>query len=203
MIDAAKLANGIDGPLNRILTVRTSGIILSGGGGILRNSGPADRVTDLLEKIARWCRYRGIPVSSIWVREYGNHRKDHLHIGYHMPPLYDAAFAQQLALWLDEDIGILPEDKPATIASSELRSWQIDGCIKGGTSGRHIAAYLGKSEPNYYFTGWGKRRRNDEKAVRKAGGFGPIEGTLKHHCRWGTSDALGPTQRSRYPEYVN
>lgn len=82
-----------------------------------------------------------------------------------MPTKHDANYAAQLALWLDEAIGLHNGD-PATIATSELGSWQVDGCVKGGSSGHYIAAYFGKSEPNTYFTAWGKERRNNLKGRR-------------------------------------
>ena len=46
-----------------------------------------------------------------------------------MPAKHDFDYAAQLALWLDESIGPHNGD-PATIATSELGSWQVDECIK-------------------------------------------------------------------------
>lgn len=81
------------------------------------------------------------------MREYSNYYGEHLHIGYHMPARYDAAFAQQLAKWFDEGIGE-HDGEDATLALSEDKSWKITGCIRGDASGESLAAYLGKSEPN-------------------------------------------------------
>jgi hypothetical protein len=203
MIDAAELADLEGAPICRLLTIRTSGMRLSGDGGILRDNDAAGSVIDFLNRHARWCRLRGIPVVNIWVREFCTHHREHLHIGYHMPSHYDADYAAQLALWLDEDIG--PHDgKDRTVFKSELGSWLVARCVKGGSSGHHIAAYLGKAEPNDYLTAWGKAKRNHLKQRRRCkGGEGPIEGTSKHHYRWGTSLAVGRTQRDRNGFYSN
>ncbi|MEP5731954.1 MAG: hypothetical protein ABJL67_21545 [Sulfitobacter sp.] len=202
MIDAAKVADLHGTPINRILTIRTAGMVLAGDGGILRDAEPAARIINLLTRFGEWFRQRRIPICYIWVREYCHYHREHLHFGYHIPPEYDAAFARQLALWLDEEVGP-PTEKPSTIVASVLGSWQIDGCIKGDTSGHHIAAYLGKSEPNDYRDGWGKLRRNNLKKRRRLkGGEGPIEGTSKHHYRWGTSLSLGRTQRDINNLYI-
>ena len=76
--------------------------------------------------------------------------------------------------------------------------------VKDAESGHHIAAYLGKAEPNDYLTAWGKTKRNHLKQRRRCkGGEGPIEGTSKHHYRWGTSLAVGRTQRDRNGFYSN
>ena len=115
---------------------------------------------------------------------------------------YDADYAAQLASWLDEDLSPHDDDS-ACVAVSELRSWKIDRCVKGGASGHHIAAYLGKAEPNDYLTVWGKTKRNHLKQRRRCkGGEGPVEGTSKHHYRWVTSLAVGRAQRDRNGFYV-
>jgi len=203
LIDAAKLADREGTPICRLLTIRTAGMRLSDGGGILRNNDTAGSMIDFLNRHARWCRVRGIPVVNIWVREFCSHHGEHFHMGYHMPSHYDAGYAAQLASWLDEDIGP-NDDGSACVAVSELRSWKIDRCVKGGSSGHHIAAYLGKAEPNDYLTAWGKTKRNHLKQRRRCkGGEGPIEGTSKHHYRWGTSLAVGRTQRDRNGFYSN
>jgi hypothetical protein len=198
MIDAAKLADRLGNPINRVMTIRTAAMVQTGGGGILRDSQhPADRVIDVLDRLARWCTYRSIPVCGLWVREFGRHHQEHLHIGYYMAREHDQALANQLSDWLDETIGT-HDGKESTVYISDDQNWHIGRCIKGGTSGLHIAAYLGKSEPNNYSSGWGKPRRNNLKVKRKqTGGEGPIEGTAKHHYRWGTSLAIGRTQRDR------
>jgi hypothetical protein len=203
MIDAAKLADREGTPINRLLTIRTSGMRLSGDGGILRDNDAAGSVIDFLNRHTRWCTWRGIPVVGIWVREFCHHHQEHFHLGYHMPAQHDADYAAQCALWLDEKVGPRTEN-PATVVTSELGSWQIDGCVKSGSSGHHIAAYLGKAEPNDYLTAWGKTKRNHMKQRRRCkGGEGRIEGTSKHHYRWGTSLAVGRTQRDRNGFYSN
>lgn len=203
MMDAAKLAEMLGTPVNRLLTVRTSGMRATGEGGILRNhSRPADCIIDFLHRNSRWCDWRCIPLINIWVREYGSHHGEHFHLGYHMTSEHDLAFSKQLSNWLDEGVGE-HNGKPETLFNSELRSWQIDHCVKAGTSGQNIAAYLGKAEPNEYVTGWGKVRRNSLKQRRRqVGGIGPIERTTKHHYRWSTSEAIGRTQRDRSQLYT-
>ena len=202
MVDAAKLANIEGCPINRVLTVRTSGMVTMGEGGILRNHGPAKRVFDFLDRYRPWCIYRKIPVYHIWVREYGSHHGDHFHMGYHMPAEHDHDYAAQLADWFEEAIR-RHDGSDAIISTSELNSWQIRGCLRGNTTGRYIAAYLGKSEPNDYTDGWDKQRINTLKHRRGyKGGEGEIEGTTKHHARWGTSLPIGRDQRDRNKEWL-
>lgn len=198
MIEAAKCADYIKATLNRIITIRVAGMVRMNAGGVLRNGSPPKVVKDLLDKIMRWLKHRGIPVAFVWVREYSSYHGEHLHIGYHMQEKYDADFAGQIAIWLDEDIGESDGHK-GTIFMSEMKSWNIRKCIRGNTSGKFIAAYLGKSEHNKITTAWGKTKINKRKPIRRKddSGFGPIEGTEKHHYRWGTSYGIGRTQRDR------
>jgi len=197
MVLAASLAEANGYPINRLLTIRTAGMRLSGGGGIFRNGTQPECIRDFLDKNIRWLSYRSIPVANIWVREYSDYHHEHFHFGYHMPAEYDEAFAQQIAAWLDEGIEP-PDDDASTVAMSEDGSWNIRRDVRGNTTGQNIAAYLGKSEPNEITTGWGKTKRNERKHRRRVrGGLGPIEGTSKHHYRWGTSTLIGRTQRDR------
>ena len=202
MVEAAILADALGSPLCRLLTIRTSGMRLSGDGGIFRKGTQSKCIRKLLDKILRWLKYRGIPVALIWVREYSSkywNDGEHLHIGYHMTVKHDLAFARQLAQWLDEDIGD-SDGRKDTIVMSELSSWNIRGCVRGNTTGKGIAAYLGKSEPNTITTAWEKEKPNKRKHNNKKpmDGNGPIECTDKHHYRWGTSTSLGPKVREEY-----
>jgi hypothetical protein len=197
MMDAAKLADLIDTPINRLLTVRTHTMRISGGGGIFRGGTQAECVRDFLDKNYRWLNHRGLPVANIWSREFSNYHSEHFHAGYHMPPQYDASYAIQLADWLGEPLGPTDGDS-ATIAASDDLGWLIRGCVRGNTTGQSIAAYLGKSEPSMIVTGWGKEKKNEDKPRRsQKGGEGPIVGTSKHDYRWGTSTSLGRAQRER------
>ena len=97
MVLAASLAEANGYPINRLLTIRTAGMRLSGGGGIFRNGTQSECIRDFLDKNIRWLSYRGIPVANIWVREYSSYHQEHFHLGYHMPPEYDDASANS---WL-------------------------------------------------------------------------------------------------------
>lgn len=200
MVQAARVAAKSGYPINRLLTIRTSAMRRCGGGGILRNGTQTEGLRDFLDKLYRWCLYRSVPVEFIWVREFGAHHGEHLHLGYHMRPCLDDAFANQLANWLDENKRVITRTEKADglIAVSDENSWHIAGCIQGNTSGEFIAAYLGKSEPNEIRTAWGYDKRNKQKYRRRLTSInGPIEGTYKHHYRWGTSLLVGRTQRDR------
>ncbi len=203
MIDAATLSNFLDTPINRLLTIRTAAMRMGEGtGGILRDNDAAGCVKDILDRIARWCKYRSTPVANIWVREFCPHNQEHLHMGYYMPSRHDEDFANQLASWLDEDYLFSAGDTKEDVAMSVHDNWNIRRCLRGGTTGTTIAAYLGKSEPNEYLDGWGKQQKNSLKASAKykVAGVGPIEGTVKYLYRWGRSQRIGRMQCERNPE---
>lgn len=198
MIAAAQLANMLGTPINRLMTIRTAGMRSTGEGGIFRNGTPAECVRDFLEKSRHWMDYRDIPVANLWGREYCTHHREHFHIGYHQQSQYDMDYAIQIAEWLEEPFGDDSDLDPKTIAHSIYGSWNIKQCVKGGTSGVCIAAYLGKAEPSQIVTAWGKPKINKAKPRRGSkGGQGPIEGNGKHAYRWGTSTSLGRAQRDR------
>jgi hypothetical protein len=199
MVEAAKLANYLEHPTNRLLTIRTSGMVLAGEGGVLRHHMPAERIIDYLDRHTRWCKQRDFRSHHIWVREFGAHHNDHFHMGFHMPPELDQAYITQVTNWLEEGVRSI-SGNTADLATSELNSWNIRRCLKGDTTGKNIARYLGKSEPNAYLDGWGRHRKNKQKLhpKRSATGMGPIEGTAKHDKRWGTSRNLARMQMERH-----
>jgi hypothetical protein len=159
MVEAAKLANYLEHPTNRLLTIRTSGMVLAGEGGVLRHHMPAERIIDYLDRHTRWCKQRDFRSHHIWVREFGAHHNDHFHMGFHMPPELDQAYITQVTNWLEEGVRSI-SGNTADLATSELNSWNIRRCLKGDTTGKNIARYLGKSEPNAYLDGWGRHRTN-------------------------------------------
>jgi hypothetical protein len=104
-INAALLARKIGAPINRLLTIRTNAMRVTGGGGIFRLGTQAECVRLFLDKNLRWMKYREIPTENIWSREYSRHHGEHFHLGYHQRDELDVTFAEQIADWLDEDIG--------------------------------------------------------------------------------------------------
>ncbi|PVA05203.1 hypothetical protein DC363_16365 [Thalassorhabdomicrobium marinisediminis] len=170
-----------------------------GEGGIFRMGTQAECVRGFLEKSRHWMSYRGIPIANIWVREWCRAQGEHFHFGYHQQSEFDREYAMQMADWLDEPLADNRSLEAEAIAHSIDSSWDIRRCVRGGTSGVCIAAYLGKAEPSEIITGWGKTKVNGSKPRRgRKGGQGPIEGNDKHAYRWGTSTSLARTQRDRH-----
>jgi hypothetical protein len=200
-MNAALLAEKIDAPINRLLTVRTNAMRLTGGGGIFRLGTQAECIRLFLDKNLRWMKYRSVPTANIWSREYSPHPGEHFHLGYHLPDELDDAFVRQIADWLDEDVSEW-ETGGELVAQSDHDNWQIKRCIRGSTTGKTIATYITKAEPNVIVSAWGKVAENERKPYRKgrnsSGGEGPIEGNGKHAYRWGTSTLIGRTQRNRH-----
>jgi hypothetical protein len=195
MINAAKLAMRLGTPINRLLTIRTNAMRVTGGGGIFRLGTQAECVRLFLDKNLRWMKYRDMPTANIWSREHAPRPGEHFHLAYHQRDELDVAFVNQIADWLDEDVSEWGTGGKL-VAQSDEGSWNIKRCIRGNTSGCTTAAYIGKAEPNEVITARGKVTKNDRKPNHKwHGGFGPIEGNGKHAYRWGTSTLIGRTQR--------
>jgi hypothetical protein len=173
----------------------------TGGGGIVRMGTQPECVRLFLDKNLRWMKYRNVPTANIWSREYSRHHGEHFHLGYHQRDELDVAFAEQLADWLDEDVSEWGTGGEL-VAQSDNDNWQIKRCIRGGTTGKTIATYITKAEPNVIIRAWGKVTENERKPYRKglnaSGGEGPIEGNGKHAYRWGTSTLIGRAQRKRH-----
>jgi hypothetical protein len=196
-INTALLAREIGAPINRLLTIRTNAMRVTGGGGIFRLGTQAECVRLFLDKNLRWLKYREIPTANIWSREYSHHHGEHFHLGYHQRDELDVTFAEQIADWLDEDIGEWGTGGDL-VAQSTDGGWNIKRCIRGSSTGETIAAYITKAEPNEIVTGWGRVKPNTQKPRQRwRGGEGPIEGNGKHAYRWGTSTLIGRTQRDR------
>ena len=197
-VQAAKLAKEIGAPINRLLTIRTQAMRDTANGGIFRLGTQPECVRIFLDKHLRWMKHRNVPVAYIWSREYSRHPREHFHMGYHQVDDLDADYIEQIAAWCEEEIKEQGSND-ATVAQSVFGSWNIRRCIKGGTSGTNIAAYLTKAEPNEITTKWGKVKPNNHKPRQSHhGGDGPIEGNGKHAYRWGTSTLIGRTQRDRH-----
>jgi len=82
----------------------------------------------------------------------------------------------------------------AVVAESVLGVWQIKHCLPGGNTGPQIAAYIGKDEPEFMLTAWGKKRPNLEKRnCWHTETEGLIIGLPRHTYRHGTSRNISPT----------
>jgi hypothetical protein len=197
-MEAARLAELIEAPINRLLTVRTHALRITGSGGIFRMGSQADCIRLFLDKNMRWMKHRGIPNANIWSREHSSYHGEHFHIGFHQVDGFDEEYANQVAVWFDEEVGEWGQGGKLVAQSSE-NNWNINRCIRGGTSGANIAVYITKAEPSEIITGRGKAKPNERKPRRgKCGGTGPIEGNGKHAYRWGTSTLIGRAQRERH-----
>ena len=122
--------------------------------------------------------------------------KEHLHIGLHLTDDRDRAFTEQCAKWFGDRV---KEKSPAkdVVAESFGGAWQVKHCLKGGKTGPQIAAYLGKDEPEFTYTAWGKRKPNLEKRnSRHSASAGQITGLQRHTYRHGTSRNISPTSSS-------
>jgi hypothetical protein len=199
-VDAATLAERIGAPINRLLTIRTHAMRITGGGGIFRLGTQAECVRIFLDKNLHWMKYRRMPTANIWSREYSGHHSEHFHFGFHQHDELDADYAHQLSEWLDEGAREWGTSGDLIVQSTD-DNWNIKRCIRGNTSGCNMAAYITKAEPSKIVTGWGKTKTNERKPKPyrgKRGGEGPIEGNGKHAYRWGTSTLIGRTQRDRH-----
>ena len=122
----------------------------------------------------------------------GHTHGEHLHIGLHITDDLDTAFANQCARWFGEKAKPKAAAK-AVVAESVQGIWQIKHCLRDGKSGPQIAAYIGKDEPEFTATAWGKRKQNAEKRnCWYSETEGPIIGLPRHAYRHGTSRNISP-----------
>ena len=193
LIDAAVIAARRGTPINRLLTVRTMALENMDVRSRFGRTTLAEDVHAFLELLRKWLVAHGVRGVFIWAREWGHTHGEHLHIGFHLVNDLDTAFAEQCARWFGEQAKEKSPTK-AIIAESVLGVWQVKHCLRGGTTGPQIAAYIGKDEPEFMLTAWGKRKPNSEKRnCRHTETEGLIIGLPRHIYRHGTSRNISPT----------
>ena len=104
LIDAAVISNRIGHPINRLLTVRTEALEnATTTTNRFNRSTLAQDVEAFLDLLRKWITARQMPCAFIWSREIGKARTEHLHLGFHLQPQFDAPFADQCVRWFGED----------------------------------------------------------------------------------------------------
>lgn len=196
LIDAAVIAARQGTPINRLLTVRTMALENMDMRSRFGRTTLAEDVQAFLELLRKWLSAHGVRCAFIWAREWGRIHGEHLHLGLHLVDDLDRAFAEQCARWFGEQ---KKAEAPAkgVVAESVLGVWQIKHCLRGGDTGPQLAGYLGKDEPEFTVTAWGKRKPNLEKRnCRHTEAEGLIIGLPRHIYRHGTSRNISPTSPS-------
>ena len=192
LIDAAVIAEQQGTPINRLLTVRTMALDTDIQSRFGRKA-LAEHVQAFLELLRKWLVAHGVRCVFIWAREWGHTHGEHLHIGFHLCDDLDSSFTDQCARWFREQAKVKSPAK-AVVAESVLGVWQVKHCLRGGKTGPQIAAYIGKDEPEFTCTAWGKRKPNFEKRnCRHTETEGLIIGLPRNIYRYGTSRNISPT----------
>lgn len=193
LIDAAVIAGRQGTPINRLLTVRTMALENTDVQNRFGRKTLAEDVQAFLELLRKWLVAHSVRCVFIWAREWGRTHGEHLHIGLHIGDDLDGLFAEQCARWFGEQAKIKSPAK-AVVAESVLGVWQVKHCLRDGKTGPQIAAYIGKDEPEFTSTAWGKRKPNFEKRnCRHTETEGLILGLPRHIYRHGTSRNISPT----------
>ena len=193
LIDAAMIAERQRTPINRLLTVRTMALENTDVQSRFGRKTLAEDVQAFLELLRKWLVGHGIQCVFIWARECGHTHGEHLHIGLHLSDDLNDSFAEQCASWFGEQAKVKSPAK-AVVAESVLGVWQVKHCLRDGKTGPQIAAYIGKDEPEFTCTAWGKRKPNFEKRnCRHTETEGLIIGLPRHIYRHGTSRNISPT----------
>ena len=196
LIDAAVIAERLGRPINRLLTARTMVLENAAAKNRFGRTTLAEDVQAFLELLRKWLVAHGVLGVFIWAREWGHTHGEHLHIGFHLVDKLNTAFAEQCARWFGEQAKVKSPTK-AVVSESVLGVWQVKHCLRGGKTGPQIAAYIGKDEPEFIYTAWGKRRPNPEKRnCWHSETEGLIIGLPRNIYRHGTSRNISPTSSS-------
>lgn len=186
-MNAAAFSKAIGHRLNALITINARKLQRQGAPGLMCNRYLHEARADLLERMRKWMKGRGLPFVAIWAREYSKDVYEHWHIALHLPRRHRADLAAQMADWTGAQIDPDALMKDGDIAVSEGKLWHMsserqDG-PKGGPEG--MAGYFGKAEPARVQL-YGKTRANPDKVRRDLnGGQGPIAGR-----RYGVSRTL-------------
>lgn len=177
LIAAAEMAEAMGQPLNRLITVRLEKL---GREATLPQDGSQAAAHQLLDKLRRMIEKRVQGYLAIWSREWSDKHYDHIHIALHVPDGFnDTALAQMLARWTGVP-GSVSRGSGRVVAKAKDGCWHI---------GRHVERLSGSGV---------SMARYITKSASSPDGCGPIVGK-----RCGTSKALGPTARKRWPAAVH
>ena len=193
LIDAAVIAEHQGRPINRLLTVRTMALENADVENRFNRRTLAEDVQDYCELLRKWLIAHEGRCAFIWAREWGENHGEHLHIGFHLGDERNSDFAAQCERWFAEPAK-LKAPAQAVIAESIKGVWNLKHCQRDGKSGTAIAAYLGKDEPEFRVTAWGKRTPNTEKRdCKHTEKPGLIIGLQRNVYRHGVSKNISPS----------
>jgi hypothetical protein len=182
MVRAIKFASSIKAPVQTMLTINAEHMQREGYESVFKNGHLWNGCKTFRELLNKWLTQRGITWACVWVREYtgghNRHHGEHWHITFHLPPKYQTALADQVAIWSGENIGESDGSRKC-IARSLSGAWYLSKCRA------NAADYLGKATPRTR-TRYGKQVPNQHRKTRHFGGEGPIQGK-----RFGISRPIG------------
>jgi hypothetical protein len=191
MTNAVIFASSISTPIQTMLTINAAHIQRMGSDSVFDIGHLWDGCQYFLELLRKWLvEQRGIPWACVWVREYtggrNEHHGEHWHITLHVPPRYQNDLAAQVAIWVDEAVGV-HDGKKKCIARSLTGAWYLS------RRKDNVGEYLGKATPKTRLH-YGRRIKNDLRTTNKHGGEGPIQGK-----RYGISNTIGHTAQLSQP----
>lgn len=179
---AINFASKIDAPIQTMLNINAAHMQKMGYESVFEIGHLWDGFQTFHELLNKWLKQRNITWACVWVREYtggkNRHHGEHWHITFHLPPKYQTALADQVAIWTGEDIGE-GNGKKKCIARSLTGAWYLNKC-KG-----NVGEYLAKAAPKTRLL-YRKRVPNQHRNTRHIGGEGPIQGK-----RFGISRPIG------------
>ena len=210
-LNAAEMSGS---PLNILLSIRLTALLISNDPGSLGHLLIIRRIHVFVERLTKWMQRNSLPKYYIWVREASTSDDEHLHLVLHVPPRQRASLVAFLEKQLHDPVHRAPRSAhvrtEGEFACSESGSWHLAEDTRADRKGLFLAGYLGKGEPSeVIFRGALVSNRRKLIRGRAYGGQlasekydlsqGPILGTTTRRERFYISKALQSAMRDSAP----
>jgi hypothetical protein len=213
-LSAAAAADTLGSPLNILLSIRMTALLIPNDPGSLGHPQIIQRIHVFVERLRKWMQRTSLPTFYIWVREASISAEEHLHLGLHVPKGQRSALVAFLEKQFHDPVRLAPRSAQVRtegeFACSESESWHLAADTRPERGGLFLAGYLGKGEPSEV-TFRGTLLSNSRKPVRGRayGGQlasekydlsqGSILGTTTRRERFYISKALQSAMRDAAP----
>lgn len=168
-IKAAAAADNLGSPLNTLLSIRLTALLISNDPGSLGHPQIIQRIHVFVERLRKWMLRNSLPTFYLWVRECSASTDEHLHLCLHVPRKHKKSLVAFLEKQFQDPVRralrSVQVRTEGEFACSESGSWHLAEDTRAERKGFFLAGYLGKGEPSERMFR-GRMISNNRKPVR-------------------------------------
>lgn len=129
-LSAAAAADNLGSPLNTLLSIRLTALLISNDHGRSEHSQIIQRIHVFVERLRKWMLRNSLPTFYFWVRECSASTDEHLHLCLHVPSKHKKSLVAFLEKQFHDPVRCAP-------LSVQVRTEGEFACSESGS--RHLA----------------------------------------------------------------